>query len=206
MSALAAESLAHIPGVWRGLDRPRGDVESTGLPALDQALLGGWPRGALSQLVGDEPGLGFSLLLPLLANLTQAGRYVALVSPPYIPYAPALRDAGIDLRRLRWIEPKDRYDSLWATEQMLRAGLVGAVVLWCPSLEPAIERRLQLAAETGRSIGIIAQHGRCESHSIVAVRLHISTAPSLLRVDVRRCRGGRPGARVDLRSSDACAA
>jgi hypothetical protein len=206
MSAVATDVLSAIPGVWRGLGHKRSDVESTGLSELDDALAGGWPRGALSQLVSEVPGLGFSLLMPVLARLTQAGRAVALVDPPHIPYAPALRDAGIDLRHLDWIEPKDRVDALWATEQMLRAGLYGVVALWCPSLEPAIERRLQLAAETGRSIGIVAQHRPSEGQSVVAVRLNLSTAPSVLRIDVLRCRGARPGARIDFRSSDVCAA
>lgn len=206
MSAVAADVLSTLPGVWRGLGHKRTDVESTGLSALDESLVGGWPRGALSQLVSEEPGLGLSLLTPVLARLTQAGRAVALVAPPHIPYAPALRDAGVDLQRLDWIEPKDRVDALWATEQMLRAGLYGVVALWCPSLEPAIERRLQLAAETGRSIGIVAQHRPSEGQSVVAVRLQLSTTPSALRIEVQRCRGARPGARIDFRSPDICAA
>jgi hypothetical protein len=206
MSAVAADLLSRVPGVWRGLGHKRTDVESTGLPALDEALVGGWPRGALSQLVSEAPGLGFSLLTPVLARLTRAARPVALVAPPHIPYAPALRDAGVDLQRLVWIDPKDRVDALWATEQMLRAGLYGVVALWCPSLEPAIERRLQLAAETGRSIGIVAQHRPSEGQSVVAVRLQLSTTPTALCVEVQRCRGARPGARIDVRSSDICPA
>jgi hypothetical protein len=199
MSALAKDALASIPGVWRGLGNSRNDAESTGLPELDEALIGGWPRGALSQLVSQEIGLGFSVLLPVLARMTQSGKAAALVSPPYIPYAPALRDAGIDLRHLLWIEPKDRVDALWATEQMLRAGLFGVVALWCPSLEVATERRLQLAAEAGRSIGIVLPHGRWEPQSVAAVRLKLSSTPSALQVDVARCRGARSGARVDIR-------
>lgn len=182
-----------IPGVWRGLGRGRADSESTGIAALDQVLLGGWPVGALSQLVGSEPGLGFSLLLPLLARLTQAGRHAALVAPPYIPYAPALRDAGVDLRRLLWIATRDRTEALWATEQMLRSGLYGAVALWSPPLDAPIERRLQLAAETGRSIGITQHCGGYGAHSIAAVRLQLRPAAAGLQIEVERCRGARPG-------------
>ncbi len=186
-----------IAGVWRGLGRARPDSEASGIAALDQALLGGWPVGALSQLVSSEAGLGFSLMLPLLARLTQAGRHVALVTPPYIPYAPALRDAGIELKRLLWLAPKDRIDALWATEQMLRSGLYGAVALWSPALEAPIERRLQLAAETGRSVGIVSHAGAHGAHSICAVRLQVKAAPAGLAVEILRCRGARPGQRVD---------
>jgi protein ImuA len=196
-----------IAGVWRGLGRTRPDSEPTGVAALDQALLGGWPVGALSQLVSAEAGFGFSLLLPLLARLTTGGRRAALVAPPYIPYAPALHDAGVDLRHLLWIAPKDRVDALWATEQMLRSGLCGAVALWSPPLDAPTERRLQLAAETGRSIGIIAHAGGIYgAHSIAALRLQVKPArndspdaaalDATLNVEVLRCRGARPGQRL----------
>lgn len=206
MSAVASDVLASIPGVRRGLGRPRADVESTGIADLDEALGGGWPRGALSQLVSREVGLGLSLLTPVLARATQARRPVALIAPPFIPYAPALRDAGIDLQHLLWIEPKDRVDALWATEQMLRAGLFAVVALWSPSLDAAVERRLQLAAETGRNVGIVSQHGRCDAQSVVAVRLQLASSPSGLQIEVVRCRGARPGARLDVRWPDALAA
>jgi hypothetical protein len=186
-----------IAGVWRGLGKARPHSESTGIPALDQALLGGWPVGALSQLVSTEAGLGFSLMLPLLARLTQAGKHVALITPPYIPYAPALHDAGITLTRLLWLAPRERIDALWATEQMLRSGLYGAVALWSPALEAPIERRLQLAAETGRSIGIVSHAGAHGAHSICAVRLAVQPAADGLAVEVLRCRGARPGQRLD---------
>jgi protein ImuA len=193
----AALDPGSIPGVWRGLGRSRPDSESTGIAALDQALLGGWPVGALSQLVGSETGLGISLLTPLLARLTSAGRHTALVAPPYIPYAPALRDAGVDLRRLLWIASRDRIEALWATEQMLRSGLYGAVALWSPPLDAPIERRLQLAAETGRSIGITLHRGGYGAHSIAAVRLQLRPAAGGLHVEVERCRGARPGQRLE---------
>lgn len=186
-----------IAGVWRGLGRTRPDSETTGIAALDQALLGGWPVGALSQIVSQESGLGFSLIVPLLARLSQAGRHVALIAPPYIPYAPALRDAGVDLRQLLWIAPKDRIDALWAAEQMLRSGLYAAVALWSPALEAPIERRLQLAAETGRSVGIVAHAGAYGAHSIAAVRLQLKPAPAALQVEVVRCRGARPGQQLE---------
>jgi hypothetical protein len=194
--AASLDALGALPGVWRGLGRLRADAESTGNAPLDAALLGGWPVGALSQLVGSAAGLGFSLLMPLLARMTQAARPVALVAPPYIPYAPALRDAGVELEHLLWITPKDRLDALWATEQMLRSGLFGTVALWSPPLDASVERRLQLAAETGRSVGILAHAHAGQAHSIAAVRLQVCPAPGGLQVEVQRCRGAQPGAQL----------
>ncbi len=206
MSALASEVASAIPGVWRGLGQARSDVESTGVPDLDRALAGGWPIGALSQIVGRMPGLGFSLMMPLLARMTQTGRPVALVSPPYIPYAPALRDAGVDLDHLLWITPKDRVDALWAAEQMLRSGAFAVVALWSPPLEAPIERRLQLAAETGCGIGLVAHSTHGTAHSIAAVRLQVAPAPASLQIEVARCRGTRAGARFAVRDAEPRAA
>ena len=80
---------------------------------------------------------------------------------------------------------------------MLRSGLYGAVALWSPALEAPIERRLQLAAETGRSIGTIFHAGAHGAHSICAVRLAVQPAADGLAVEVLRCRGARPGQRLD---------
>ena len=67
------------------------DGEPTGHAALDALLpQGGWPRRALTELLLPADGVGeLSLLLPTLARMTRAGGIVALVAPPYIPYAPA---------------------------------------------------------------------------------------------------------------------
>jgi hypothetical protein len=192
-----------MPGVWRGLGQRRPDTEATGNAQLDLALVGGWPVGALSQIVGSETGLGFTLMLPLLARMSQAGRPVALVAPPYIPYAPALRDAGVNLQHLLWIAPKDRMDALWATEQMLRSGLFGTVAVWGPPFDASVERRLQLAAETGRSIGIVSHAQAVQGHSIAAVRLQVSVAASGLQVEVLRCRGARAGSRLHYPAAQA---
>src|SRR5689334_19392158 len=64
-----ADVLRH-PGIWRrGTARvPRSDALPTGVADLDALLPGGgWPRGALSEILVAEDGLGeCSLLLPAL--------------------------------------------------------------------------------------------------------------------------------------------
>jgi cell division inhibitor SulA/protein ImuA len=68
------------------------------------------------------------LLLPALITLTSrrdgdddALKWAALVSPPYIPYAPALARAGIDLTKLLMVHSRREMDTLWAIEQALPA-------------------------------------------------------------------------------------
>ncbi|HST43605.1 MAG TPA: DNA lesion error-prone repair protein ImuA, partial [Luteimonas sp.] len=94
----------------------------TGHAVLDALLpQGGWPPAALTELLLPADGVGeLALLMPTLARLTRAGAVVALVAPPYLPYAPAWQDAGVDLRRLEIVEC-DARGALWAFEQCLRS-------------------------------------------------------------------------------------
>jgi RecA/RadA recombinase len=51
------------------LERPSPEMVSTGVPAID-ALTGGLPRGALTEIVGPASSGRTSLLLSLLAQAT----------------------------------------------------------------------------------------------------------------------------------------
>jgi len=191
-------SLDAIPGVWRGhRARALARTEPTGSKALDEAFQG-WPQGSLSEIVSKHIGFGFSLIIPLLARLTKAGQYVALVNTPYQPYAPALDSRGIDLDRLLWIQPKDQDQALWAVEQLLLSGLMAAVAFWTQGeLDGNTERRLQLAAETSRCIVAAFRTGAADGQSYAALK--IAAAPAQdgqIAVDVLKCRGGRAGRRI----------
>lgn len=185
--------LQDIPGLWRGTQHRHWSTRTTGIAALDQLLLGGWPVGALSQLVSNQPGQGLRLLLPTLAALTRQGQTVALIGPPWIPYAPALHQAGVDLTRMLWVEPTGR-ERIWATEQLLRAG--AAALLWSAELEDAAARRLQLAAETEKTLAI--SFVAATQSNVPAVRLRLRSRHPGLSVSVERCRGARPGREIQL--------
>jgi hypothetical protein len=190
-SALA-EVLRH-PGIWRrgASTRIAADVESTGIAELDARLPGGgWPRGALSEILIEHDGIGeCSLVLPALAALTQARKRVAFVAPPYIPYAPALAAAGIDLAQVVHIEASAA-DTHWTAEQCLRAGCCGAVLNWLPNADYRQLRRLQLAAETGAAIGFVFRPLRAAKEtSPAALRLQVVMREDGPRIDILKCRG-----------------
>ena len=165
------------------------DGEPTGHAALDALLpQGGWPRRALTELLLPADGVGeLSLLLPTLARFTAAGGSVALVAPPYIPYAPAWQGAGVDLTGLQIIEAGPR-DALWAFEQCLRSGACAAVLGWPQQADAQSLRRLQVAADSGDCLGFAFRD-----------RKHVANAsPAALRMEhagghwhVRKCRGGQ---------------
>ena len=149
---LAARTLWHA---GRGAALPA-DGEPTGHAALDALLpQGGWPRRALTELLLPADGVGeLSLLLPTLARLTGEGGIVALVAPPYIPYAPAWQQAGVDLAGLQLVQAAPR-DALWAFEQCLRSGACAAVLGWPAQADAAALRRLQVAAASGGCLGFV---------------------------------------------------
>ena len=162
--------------------------EGTGFAALDAVLpQGGWPRNALTELLLPGDGVGeLSLLAPLVARVTQAGGEVALVAPPYVPYAPAWQAMGVNLKHLHVIEADARH-ALWAFEQTLRSGCCQMVVGWPQAADMASLRRLQVAADSGTCMGFALRD-----------RKHVQNpSPAALRLEcvgehawqVRKCKG-----------------
>jgi protein ImuA len=189
------DTLLRRRDIWRG-GTPfacGGDLP-TGHAALDDALGGGWPRGVLVELLTDLYGIGeVSLLLPLLAAQTGAGQHVAFVAPPHIPYAPALARAGVRLERVLVIGMQDDAQTLWALEQALGSGACGTALAWPGRVDTRTLRRLQLAAERGRTTGFLYRETREAHHtSPAAVRLLLSPADAGLNIRIlkRRCGWG----------------
>ncbi|NBU00969.1 MAG: translesion DNA synthesis-associated protein ImuA [Betaproteobacteria bacterium] len=136
---------------------------ASGFQALDKQLpSGGWPCGALSELLSKQAGIGeLRLLVPVLRQLTSQQKTVVLMSPPMLPYGPALACYGIDLQHLVIIKAKHLIDRLWAIEQCLRSNSLACILAWLPhtDLRPAIFRRLQLAAQQFEGPGFILSLG-----------------------------------------------
>jgi len=78
-------------------------VLSTGVPALDQLLGGGWRQGEVSELVGPVSAGRTSACVASLAAVTAQGGLVAMVDAmdQFDPRSAA--EAGCDLDRMLWI-------------------------------------------------------------------------------------------------------
>lgn len=143
------------PALWLGhqLGRHTDQVVPSGFHELDAQLPGGgWPKRVLSELLLPHPGVGeIRLLSRCLAGIQQAGRLVMLFDPPQQLSAWALAQLGLDVAQLLVVHTRCKViagsDSLWALEQALKSGHVGAVLAWLPPrLRTERLRRLQLAA------------------------------------------------------------
>jgi hypothetical protein len=198
------DALLQRPLIWRG-NRPGctgTGVIASGFAELDAQLPGGgWPRGALTEVWLPSCGIGeLRLLLPALRRLNEPGRWLALVAPPHIPYAPAWQAQGFDVARLLWVRPRSAADRLWALEQTLRSGSCAAVLGW-PTASPTFQqlRRLQLAAESGDTWGVLFRALRDAAQtSPAAVRVQLEPGAQGVRVELLKRRGAWGGAVVQL--------
>lgn len=171
---------------------------ASGFAGLDELLPGGWPRGALIELMPDSHGIGeLRLLLPALAGLgarpQPARPWIMLVAPPCVPYAPALERHGIDLSRLLVVQAETAVDVLWAAEQALRSGLCAALLAWCGSVQRVALRRLALAAAGDAALTVLFRPpaaARQPSPAALRIRLHPAAGRSLV-LDILRNRHGR---------------
>ena len=198
MRAEAQEGLGELLRrgmVWRGSSpgQMQAVVVPSGFSALDEQIGGGWPRGALTEILSRQ-GQGFFLLLPLLARLSWQRRWLAWVNPPHIPYAPALEARRIDTARVLLVRAEGAEQNLWAAEQALCSGNCSLVMLWVDKISAARIRRLQLAAEKGDCVGILfrpLQHR--QQASVAALRLQVMPSGDGLQMQVLKRRAGRGG-------------
>jgi len=187
------------PSLWRAnqLGRSAENALPSGFGLLDAQLPGGgWPRRALTELMLPHLGIGeIRLLAASLAATQSAGRLVMMFDPPAAVSAPALAELGLDVEQLLVIHThlqlRPGADRLWALEQALKSGHVGAVVGWLPPhLRSERVRRLQLAAHAHDGPAFMLREMAAQSHASAAplrLALHSAGADQLaLRVLKRR--------------------
>jgi hypothetical protein len=147
---------------------------STGSTALDRALDGGWPRGAISEIRGGRGQGRTTVLLASLASTLQAGHAVALVDfgGTFDPRVAAR--AGVLLDRLLWVRAPSAGPSLppgrtpervllSAAETIVSAGGFGMLALdfgeRMPSVPSATWIRLrQLLGPPGTVALVVTAH------------------------------------------------
>ena len=221
-SDLELARLLEHPAIWRGRSAAPAESLPTGYRALDPCLPGGgWPRTGLIEILVSRFGVGeLYLLFPALAALTRRplARWCVWITPPLEPYAPALVAHGADLERMLVVRPSGQRgnpqcgrpsgqrgnpqcgrpsapEALWAFEQTLSSGAGDIALAWAARNPPARAiRRLQLAAERGRTLGVLFRPRRAARESSAAVlRLAIEPKVGGVRVTLLKSRGGARG-------------
>jgi protein ImuA len=205
------------PALWRAAQFGRGAAagRATGFAALDAQLPGGgWPVGTLTELLLPHPGVGeWRLLAPALAALQRGPggsggelpRSLMLFDPPARPCAWTLAALGIDLAQMVVVQGRGQprggwragprlpaADVLWALEQALASGQLGAALAWLPPRLPADAlRRLQLAAQAHPGPVFLFREAEARlKPSAAPLRLQLAAgAPDELRLRLLKRRG-----------------
>jgi protein ImuA len=119
-------------------------------------------RGGLVEWLSDMKGAG-RLSLAVLASQSAVGNdYWIFVDDRSQLHLAGLASLSLDLQRLVLVRPQRSADALWVVEQALRTRGVGAVVCEFDRLSTTSFRRLQLAAETGGTLGILLRPERAQ--------------------------------------------
>ena len=193
-------------GVWRATELPaaQGPTLPTGHLLLDAVLPGGgWPLGAVVDILQPQPGIAeLRLLGPALASVVGTGHDLAFVSPPMPPHPAGIEQLGIDARQLVWIRADAPLDRLWAVEQLVRAGSAGAVVAWLPRAAPDQIRRLQVCAQACEGPVFLCRPADAARESSAAP-LRVLLEPGLaweIQVQLLKCRGRVASERLSIPS------
>jgi len=213
VEALKSRILA-LEGAWQGLGRHEEGRPAAplGLEPLDRALpWGGLPTACLHEVsagaAADGAVAGFAAYL--LARLSAAaGRRQSAVlwcAAGDGLYGPGLAAYGLDTHRLILVRGRRQADLLWALEEALRSGALAAVLGEVEEADLTATRRLQLAAEAGRTTALLLRPpGGKPAPSAAVTAWRIAAAPSgaapwgaglgreRWRLELVRCRGGLP--------------
>ena len=195
---------------WESARRPTGEAVTTGSPTLDRLLPDrGLRRGGLVEWLSDGPG-GGAMTLALFTARAACGEQGVLVviDPECSFYPPAAAAWGLALDNTIVVRPQGPRDHHWSWDQALGSSGVSAVLGWPEGIPARTFRRWQLAAERGGTLGLLVRPVSVRGSptwSDVQWRVRPLTTPTAeddvsrrLRVELVRCRGGSPGATVDL--------
>ena len=189
--------LRNNPNVWRAGDALDSgaayglDAIPTGFNQLDAVLPGGgWPANAVVEIITSQWGIGeLQLLAPVMSSLNQAQGWLVWIAPPYIPYPPALQNMGIDTRRVIILHPdQSNNDVIWSMEKTLRSAQCAMTMAWPQRLSHTAIRRLQLAAQSGQSFGVLFRTVAAKT-SPATLRIQLTATHNALKIHLLKMRG-----------------
>lgn len=183
---------------------------TSGCSAIDGLLPhGGYVGGSIVEWLCQGSGTGGTYLaLQTAKQAMHDGKYLLVVDKERRFYPVAASALGIPMERVIVVHPHSHADGIWAMDQGLRCAAVGAVFSEVACMDPRDARRLQLAAEEGGGLGLLIRSTRqaqdLPSWSEVQWRVEPraswdrTTPHRLLDLELKRCRGGRPGAKLSV--------
>src|SRR5262245_21924641 len=151
---------------------------SSGSVALDRVLPGGGLRhGMLVEWLAEQAGGGAATLSLVAAReACRIGGVLVVIDRRQTFYPPAAVAWGIEPKRMVVVHPRTAREELWAAVQSLRSPVVAAMWAEIERLDNRGFRRLQLAAEAGRTLGLVVRPAKVRAQpSWADVRLTVGT-------------------------------
>jgi recombination protein RecA len=127
--------------------RDRKSVETvlTGIPEID-ALAGGFPRGALTEICGPPCSGRTTVLLSALASRTAEAEVCALIDARDSFDPRSAEAAGVELQQLLWVRCRSLDQSLRAADLVIQGGGFGFIALDLSDVAPETVRHVPLNA------------------------------------------------------------
>lgn len=116
-----ARTLMTARELRRDADRRHQPVRQTRIETID-SLLGGLPRGTLTEIHGSRSSGRMSLVTSAIAAITSTGENAALVDHGDNLDPKRAETGGVDLSRLLWVRPESVADAAHAAEILLGTG------------------------------------------------------------------------------------
>src|SRR5438105_13687530 len=134
-----------IPSPFTDLDRRVFESVPTGIAPLD-ALTGGLPRGAITEIFGPPSSGRTSAMVSIVTEATVSGEVCALVdgNDAFDPKSAAA--AGLELQRLLWVRCHKLDQVLKSTDLLLQGGGFGRIVMDLTDLPLSKVRSIPLAS------------------------------------------------------------
>jgi hypothetical protein len=134
-----------IPSPFTDVERRVLENVPTGIASLD-ALTGGLPRGAITEIFGPSSSGRTSAMISILAEATASDEVCALVdgNDAFDPKSAA--EAGVELNRLLWVRCHKLEQVLKTTDLLLQGGGFGRVVMDLTDLPLSHVRSIPLAS------------------------------------------------------------
>jgi recombination protein RecA len=165
-------------------DRNVFEVVSTGIPEMD-ALAGGLPRGAMTEICGSACSGRTSLLLSALAARTVEGEACALVDARDSFDPVTASAAGVELQQLLWVRCQNIDQALRATDLLIQGGGFGLVAVDLSDVAARLVQQVPLHAwfrfrraveDTPTILMIVEQETNAKTCASLVLRLEAGTA------------------------------
>src|SRR5712671_6652460 len=144
-SKIEADLRGRVASPFAYRDRNTFELVSTGIPEMD-ALLGGLPRGAMTEICGAACSGRTSFLLSALASRTKDGEVCALVDARDSFDPLTANAAGIALEKLLWVRCQNIDQALRAMDLLIQAGGFGMVAVDLSDVPTKTVRQVPLNA------------------------------------------------------------